>query len=111
VTIRTGLVVMSFLFGFLFGPLFTLGAASMLAVAGFSRNDFAAAGWGRLLLFTMLGCGVGIALGTVAGTVLVQIITAGDAIIFMLALIGGILGALVPGTVLVGKTAKRRLAQ
>lgn len=108
---RTGLVVMSLLFGFLFGPMLTLGAASMLAGAEFSRNDFVAVGWARLIPLTVLGCGAGIAVGFVAGTVLLRIITAGDAIIFMFAMIGGIMGALVPGSVLVGKAAKRRLAE
>jgi hypothetical protein len=104
---RTGLVVMSLLFGLIFGPMMSLGAASMLAVAGFSGRDFAAVGWGRLSLFSLLGCGVGIGAGFLTGT----LVAPSDAIVFMLSLLGGIVGALVPGSVLVGKEAKRRLGQ
>jgi hypothetical protein len=108
-SLRTGLIMMSLFFGLFLGPVLTLGAASMLAVAGFSRSDFGAAGWTRLILFSLLGCGVGIAIGFFAGTVYVQMVPAGDAIIFMFAMLCGIVGALVPGSVLVGRAAKRRV--
>lgn len=106
-SLRTGLVVMSLLFGLIFGPMLTLAAATMLAVAGFSRSDFVAVGWARLMLFVVAGCGVGIAVGFVVG----EVVGPSGAITFMFAMIGGIVGALVPGSALVGKAAKRRLAQ
>jgi hypothetical protein len=83
----------------------------MLAVAGFARSDFAAAGWARLIGFAVLGCGVGIGVGFMIGVVFLQIVTAGDAVLFLFAMIGGILGFLVAGSVLVGNAANRRIGR
>ncbi|HEV2688191.1 MAG TPA: hypothetical protein VGV35_06545 [Bryobacteraceae bacterium] len=105
------LLAMSLVFGLFFGPLLTLSTASMLAAAGVSKTDFAAAGWPRLILFGLLGCGLGIAVGFAAGTVLLRIITMGRVILFVFAMIGGIAGVLAAGSVLVRQAAKHRLAQ
>jgi len=105
-SLRSGLVIMSVIFGLLFGPMLTLGAASTLAVSGFTNVDFASVGLRRLALFTALGCAAGIAIGFAVGAVLGP----SSAITFMFALIGGIVGAVIPTSVLVGRAAKQRRA-
>jgi len=108
-SLRTGLIIMSLFFGVLFGPMLTLLVASRLAVAGFVREDFGAAGWLKLCLLSLGGLVLGIGIGFVVGSVWVQVLPAGDAIIFMFAVIGGTLGVLLPVSALVGKAAKRRI--
>ncbi len=106
--LKTGLLIMSIFFGLFFGPMLTLGAASMLAVAGFCRLDFLSVGWKKLLLLGLIGLAGGILVGLPIGSICVKAIGAGDALLFMWAMIGGILGALVPSSVVVGRAAKRR---
>jgi Trk-type K+ transport system membrane component len=96
--------MMTLLFGLMFGPMLTLAAASMLAVAGFTNADFATVGWRRLAGFTALACAAGMAIGFAIGAV----VGPSGAITFMVALIGGIVGALIPTSVLVGRAAKQR---
>jgi hypothetical protein len=126
-SLRTGLIVMSLLFGLFFGPLLTLMFVT-LRVAALAQElakksgrsvlehsaeallpaDFAAAGWGRLLALSVLGLGLGITAGFVIGGIYVQIMPAGDAVVFLAALLGGLLAVLTVFSVLVGRAARRR---
>ena len=102
---RTGLLVMTLLFGLLFGPMLTLTAASMLAVKGLATADLRAAGWRRLVLAMSAGGAAGMAVGFVLGAVLGP----SDAITFMAAQLGGTLGALIAGSSTVSREIGRRL--
>jgi hypothetical protein len=129
-SLRTGLIVMSLFFGLFFGPLLTL-MFVMVKVTAFAQDmakrtvrsalehgaaclssaDFAAAGWAKLLMFSILGLAAGIGVGFIAGTTYVQILPAGDAIIFLFALLGGVVGVLTALSVLVGRETKRRIGK
>jgi hypothetical protein len=102
---RTGLLVMTLLFGLFFGPMLTLSAASMLAVKGLSTADLRAAGRRRLLLVAAAGGAVGIVAGFIVGAVLGP----SDAVTFMAAQLGGTLGALIAGSWTVSREIGRRL--
>lgn len=103
-----GIVMMGLIFGLLMGPIMTLGFAAKLAVNGFAGTDFTNVGWTRLIIFSFLGCFLGIGSGVIFGFALISIMPMGDAIIFFFAHIGGIFGVLIPVNNLVSKAAKRR---
>lgn len=101
---------MGVIFGLLFGPMLTLLMALMLAEAGFSYPDFITVGWSKLILFAVFGLPTGMGCGIVASFIWIQMIPAGDAVVFMGAVVGGLIGMLVPPSVLVAQAAKRRVA-
>ena len=126
-SLRTGLIVMSLFFGLFFGPLFTVMFVT-LRVAALAQElakrskrsvlehsaeallpaDFAAAGWTKLLVLSVFGLGLGITAGLIVGAAYVQIVPAGDAVVFLAALLGGLLAVLTVFSVLVGQAARRR---
>jgi hypothetical protein len=86
----------------------TLLAAARLVVAGFIREDLTS-NWIRVLAYCALGGTVGLYVGLMLGTTWVRLLHAGDLIIFMFVMIGGVAGVLIPGTMVLTRAARRRI--
>jgi hypothetical protein len=56
-----------------------------LASAGVRREEIAGVGWSGLLVAGLTGVLPGIAVGRIAGYLFLQVMTAGDAVLFMFA--------------------------
>lgn len=103
-----GLVLSLCAFGLVFGPMLTVGAASQMAVAGVRLRDFAVVGWTKLIVCAISGLAVGVAVGLLAGLVYIRLIPAGDVVVFVFMLVGGILGFVLPPSRVVGRAARAR---
>ncbi len=66
--------------------------------------------WIRLIAYCGLGGSLGLYAGLIAGSTWVRVLHAGDLIIFMFVVIGGIAGVLIPGTMVLTRAARRRSA-
>lgn len=106
-----GMLMMTALFAVLFAPMLTFGAAGILATAGVRREDIAGVGWNALLVAGLIGVLPGVVVGGIAGYLFLQVVTAGDAILFMFADIGGVIGALIGGGRRLSKHATRRATE
>ena len=106
-----GMMMMTVLFAVLFAPMLTFGAAGILAPAGVRRTDIVGVGWNRLIVAGLIGMLPGIVIGGIAGYLFLKVVTAGDAILFMFADIGGVVGALVSGGLRLSTHAKRRASE
>jgi hypothetical protein len=106
-----GMLMMTVLFAVLFAPMLTFGAAGILAPAGVRREDITGVGWNGLLVAGLIGVLPGIVVGGIAGYLFLQVVTAGDAILFMFADIGGVIGALISGGMRLSRHAARRASE
>jgi hypothetical protein len=107
--VRKTLLIIHLVFGLIYGPLLTLLSAARLVVAGFVREDLTS-NWIRVLAYCVLGGTVGLYSGLVLGSTWVRVLHAGDLIIFMFVMIGGVAGVLIPGTMVLTRAARRRLS-
>lgn len=101
-------LVINAVFGLIYGPMLSLLAAVRLVVAGFTRADLASS-WVRLIGYCGLGGTLGMYLGVMAANAWIRVMRSGDLIIFMFVMIGGVVGVLVPGTMVLTRVARKRL--
>jgi hypothetical protein len=103
-----GMLIMTVLFAAIYAPTLSFGAAVILASAGVRREDIGGVGWRGLLVSGLVGILPGIVAGGIAGYLFLQMVTAGDAILFMFADIGGMVGALIAWGMRLSRHAARR---